>query len=438
LRRIFLITIFLISFSIPSVARPFWPFLWELDGEKNFIGPLFSYKKDERKSAVAVRPILFSYDSKEEGVYRYFFPLGKSTKDISYFIPFYVRKNGNEAGNTAFFPFFWGASKKGSYFGIFPLYGKLYDRFNKDEMGFFLWPLYSYSEIKGAKKTNILWPFFAIYSGREKGIKFWPVFGFREIEGVSNSGFFLWPVFSKIERGLNTDDPFRSFYALPFYMDSESKKSEFKSIMWPIYTKSKTEYKTQTDIIWPIFKKIEGEDREGLSFFPLYTYERNEKDVKYSILWPVYRDSEWFLGEKRHVNRSYFILNRYIEDENTTFFNIWPFFEYRTNGNDYNFYFPSILPFRHEGIDVILKPLITFYERKKTGDRVVNNLLYGLYTKEETENTWKARFAFLLEIKKDLDGIGFELFSGLFGVDKKRIKVLFIPFGRNARTNDTQ
>ncbi|HOJ44290.1 MAG TPA: hypothetical protein PK800_09195, partial [Syntrophorhabdaceae bacterium] len=234
------------------------------------------------------------------------------------------------------------------------------------------------------------------------------------------------------------DEPLRSFYAIPFYMNAESKKSEFKSVLWPLYMKNKTEYKTQTDILWPIFKKIEGEDKEGSSFFPLYSYERNEQDVKYSILWPIYRDSEWFLGKDRYVNKSYFILNRFVEDDKGTFLNVWPFFEYRGSQQDYDFYFPSILPFRHEGIDVILKPLITLYQRKKTGNKTISNLLYGLYTKEETQDTWKTRFAFLLEIKKDSDGTGFELLSGLFGIDKKKIKILFIPIERKAGAKDNQ
>ncbi|MCX7965810.1 MAG: hypothetical protein N2596_04215 [Syntrophorhabdaceae bacterium] len=420
---------FLIIFFVPVYASAFWPLMWELDGEKHFLGPIFSYKRDEKSTALTIRP-LFSYDSRDGGVYRYIYPLGKSTEEFSYFVPFYMRRKEDDKGYTSIFPLFWGKSEKGEYAGIFPIYGQLYDRFNKDEMGFFLWPIYSYSETDGARKTNILWPFFAIYSGREKGMKFWPVFGYREVEGVSKSGFFLWPVFFKTERGLNTDDPIYSFYAIPFYMDAKSKKREFKSIMWPIYTKSKTEYKTELDILWPLYKKIEGDDKEGFSLFPIYTYERNDKDEKYSFLWPIYRSNEWYAVKEKNINKSFFLLNRYIEDENGKLQNIWPFFEHREKGDDYSFYFPSILPFRVEALDVMIKPLLTLYERKKTGDKVIDNFLYGLFTKEETPETWKTRFAFLFEIKKDPDGVGFEFLSGLFGVDKKRIKIFFMPIER--------
>ncbi|HBA55934.1 MAG TPA: hypothetical protein DCZ04_16165 [Syntrophorhabdus aromaticivorans] len=59
------------------------------------------------------------------------------------------------------------------------------------------------------------------------------------------------------------------------------------------------------------------------------------------------------------------------------------------------------------------------------------NLLYGLFTKEVEGEDWKARFAFLLEVKKDENGVGFDFLSGLFGLDGKYLKVLFIPIKRN-------
>ena len=60
----------------------------------------------------------------------------------------------------------------------------------------------------------------------------------------------------------------------------------------------------------------------------------------------------------------------------------------------------------------------------------MTNVLYGLYTQEKAGQTWKTRFAFLLTLKKDQDGSGFELLSGLFGIDRKKIKIFFIPIKR--------
>ena len=74
--------------------------------------------------------------------------------------------------------------------------------------------------------------------------------------------------------------------------------------------------------------------------------------------------------------------------------------------------------------------MITLYEYRKRGDKFVTNFLYGLYTKEEQGDTWKRRFAFLFEAERKPEGIGFQLLSGLFAIDRRRVKLLYIPIKR--------
>jgi hypothetical protein len=61
----------------------------------------------------------------------------------------------------------------------------------------------------------------------------------------------------------------------------------------------------------------------------------------------------------------------------------------------------------------------------------MKSILYGLFTKEEEgDKIVRLRFAFLFEYKKDNEGKGFEFFSGLFGIDKSKVKLFFIPIKR--------
>jgi len=60
------------------------------------------------------------------------------------------------------------------------------------------------------------------------------------------------------------------------------------------------------------------------------------------------------------------------------------------------------------------------------------SLLYGLYTREEIGENWKTRLAFLFEMKKDKGKIGFEILSGLFGLDNEKVKIFFIPIKRGS------
>jgi hypothetical protein len=422
--------LFLSFLLFPSALWAVWPLSWELDGEKRFLGPLISYDAENQEKHLVVRPFLFSYDSEEGGTYNYLFPFGKVTPEKSYFIPIYLSKRSETESDTSFLFFFGGKSRKGSYGGFFPFYGKLYNRFAKDEMGFVLWPVYSYSHDEGATKTNVLWPFFSFYGGTDEGFKAWPIYGNHERQGVRKQQFLLWPVFFTDEKNLDTDEPVHSFFAIPFYLHSTSRTREYEAVLWPFFSHAKDSEREKWDMPWPFYSRTTGEETKGYSFFPIISKTTKGKDRSFSFLWPVYTESEWYVKDERFLQRSVIAINRYIEDDRGAFFNVWPFFEYQGNNEESAFLFPSILPFRERGINRIIKPLITFYEQKNKEDKSMTNVLYGLYTHEKAGQTWKARFAFLLTLKKDQDGSGFELFSGLFGIDRKKITIFFIPIKR--------
>jgi len=422
--------VFFLLLLFPSTLWAVWPLSWELDGEKRFLGPLISYDEENQEKHLVVRPFLFSYDSEEGGTYNYLFPFGKVTPEKSYFIPIYLSKRSETESDASFLLFFGGKSPKGSYGGFFPFYGKLYNRFAKDEMGFVLWPLYSYSHDEGAKKTDVLWPFFTFYGGTDKGFKAWPIYGNHERPGVRKQQFLLWPVFFKDEKNLDTDEPIHSFFAIPFYLRSTSRTREYQAVLWPFFTHAKDSEKEKWDMPWPFYSKTIGEETKGYSFFPIISKTTKGNDRSFSFLWPLYTESEWYVKDERFLQRSVIAINRYVEDDRGAFLNVWPFFEYQGKNEESSFMFPSLLPFRERGINRIIKPLITFYERKNREDKSMTNVLYGLYTQEKAGETWKTRFAFLLTLKKDQDGPGFELLSGLFGIDRKKIKIFFIPIKR--------
>lgn len=422
--------IFLLFLLFPSTLWAVWPLSWELDGEKRFLGPLISYDEENLEKHLVVRPFLFSYDSEEGGSYNYLFPLGKVTPEKSYFLPVYLSRQSETESDTSFLFFFGGRSPKGSYGGFFPFYGKLYNRFAKDEMGFVLWPLYSYSHDEGATKTNVIWPFFSFYGGVDEGFKAWPVYGKHERPGVRKQQFFLWPIFFTEEKNLDTDEPVHSFFAIPFYLRSSSRTTEYQSVLWPLFTHTKDSEKETWDMPWRFYSRTIGEEIKEYSFFPFMVKKTKGKDKSFSFLWPVYMESEWYVKDERFLQRSVIVINRYIEDDKGTFLNVWPFFEYQGKDEESAFLFPSLLPFRERGFNRIIKPLITFYEQRNREDKSVTNVLYGLYTQEKAGQTWKARFAFLLTLTKDKDGSGFELLSGLFGIDRKKITIFFIPIKR--------
>jgi hypothetical protein len=135
--------------------------------------------------------------------------------------------------------------------------------------------------------------------------------------------------------------------------------------------------------------------------------------------------------DRSYVDKRLLIyLGRYNDDDRGKFASFWPLFEYRDGKERTAFFFPSLLPFRNDKFDRIVKPLITLYEYRREGSMRTSNYLYGFYTKEEKGESWKRRLAFLFEAKKEPAGYAFELLSGLFAVDAHRVKLLFIPIKR--------
>jgi hypothetical protein len=416
---------------LPGSLFAFWPLYWELDGQKNFLGPLVSYEEKNEETHLTVRPLLSSYDSPR--TYSFLFPLGKSTEESAYFIPLYSRHTmADDKHDVAFFPFFYGQDGERSYGGVFPFYGKLYHRYSRDEIGFFLWPLYGYSTKDGATKTNVAWPFFSFYSGTQEGFKLWPLYGQRRYGEERESMFVMWPFFIRDDKGLDTDQPMESTFVVPFYMHSESPQSTFYGVLWPFFTYTKVRDRVEVKAPWPFFSYSSGEEEQQKSFamWPIYSHSRSENDEVTHILWPIYKKTDRYLDDEKWTETRVLLLNKYAVDDRGEFLNIWPFFEYRASDEKSAFFFPSILPWRNTGFDRIIRPLITLYERRRTEDKVVTNMFYGFYTKEQKGSTWKRRLAFLLEIKQEQEGLGFQVFSGLFGIDHKQVKVFFIPINR--------
>jgi hypothetical protein len=114
----------------------------------------------------------------------------------SRFLPTEIRRSVERRNGIFNSSLFIGETEEGEdYAGLFPLIGRLLKRYGKDEIHFYLWPLYSDSLSEGARTRNFLWPFFSFTSGeKKKGYRIWPIYGRKEEVGVSTQAFLLWPI----------------------------------------------------------------------------------------------------------------------------------------------------------------------------------------------------------------------------------------------------
>ena len=79
---------------------------------------------------------------------------------------------------------------------------------------------------------------------------------------------------------------------------------------------------------WGFFANLisvtKGEE-ERYSFFPFYSYERRERDTRFNILGPLYHESEWYVRDEKFFHRRVAVVNRYYNEKDKVFLNIWPF-----------------------------------------------------------------------------------------------------------------
>jgi hypothetical protein len=428
---LFFSILFVFGALMAGTAHAVWPLWWHLGEEANFLGPIASYEQQDGRDQVTVRPLLFSYTSGNDGQCLFPYPLGKWSEEKSFVIPFYMRTKSEDSSSFSLLLFFYGRAEERSYGGFFPFYGSLYDRFGEDEIHFYAWPLYASSTGRGATKKDILWPFFSVYGGDDTGFKTWPIFGSRTQKNGDKKTFFLWPFFFKIDRDMDIGEPKHSFWALPLYMQTITPTYEQYNVLWPFFGYYRSDEEKRLSLLYPLFSSTRGEEEQTTTFFPFYASSRTKESSSFYVLWPLYRESERLAGEKLWLERRVLLFgSKYLEDDRGTFFNVWPFFEYRGETKETSFFFPSLLPYRNSDYDRIIRPLLTLYQYKKKGESDTTNVLYGLYTKERKGDFWKRRLAFLLEVKKDKAGMGFEFLSGLFGFDSKQFKLFFVPIKR--------
>jgi len=455
---------FIPSFSVAEerpISINFWPIFQyvsdPMEGTQEIegLGPFFCWKKDPYQRQWGVRPLLYWTGDEKESLWRleYVYPFGKyqvrEGDKKGYLSPLSLFReetfDGKKRWDFQFFPFFIGETEKGEdYFGLFPIYGFLLDRYGKDEIRFYLWPLYGESTSEGVHTTNLVWPFFSFIKGEKKrGGRFWPFYGRKEEFGVSKSEFFLWPIFLKQTKGMDTDDPVNEWMVFPFYISKESKHFESKTFLWPFFshTRDRLSGFEQWDLLWPFFQSLKGENLYGIKIFPFYGYKEKRGELKRMfILYPLYQLEEDQVGDVQEKTHRILLLSRIrtgagqpdVKKEN--FLRIWPFFIYeREETGHTTFSFPYLLPFKDEGFERNLFPLFRIFRWEKDPQgETSTDLFWGLYKRIEKEELDFWEVAHLIGVKKGKEQKTVSFLKGLFHYknDGKTsdLRFFYLPF----------
>jgi len=431
----------------------------------HILGPLVKYQRAGSRREYGLRP--FYYHVSEEG------------KDQESDLLYPVADRRTEPENSSFnmlqliqrdsgvepegdgrmfmvFPFIFSgqSSQHGEYFAFFPFGGTIYERFQRDEIHFRLFPLYSRTRKGDTTVRNYLWPFFAKIEGdQEEGIKVWPLYGASEKTGVYRKRFYLWPIFFRYDLKQNTANPVKKRAVFPLYLSEESPKRTRRFYLWPFfsYLEDREKDYREWNAPWPLVRIVKGENHYSHKYLPLYGDEKSGADRKRWFLWPIYKIEETdtdFLYRRR--DRILFFLysdlqerhKKDLVDKRRIAF--WPLFTYERDNSSGRFYLLSLLePFfpDNPGIERSWAPLWRLYQVQWDGrGGEVSSLLWNLYWKERRgpDVAWEL---FPLVRCRHVAGeeTDVELLKGLFhfrsGTEGVGARLLFLPWiGHSGRT----
>lgn len=457
---------FIFSQSVPIKAQDIFPPFYsreiktegDITIEKISLRPLFTvYRTLDNKNNFVFEqlqllwPFFFYQKTNDRRLFR-FYPIIFTTKKF--------REDGTDADNFILPLLSWGKEpKQGRYFMFLPFGGVAKGHLGKEKVTVALFPLFFRTEFKGWKSTNYLFPLIQTNTGaRHAGWRFWPLYGTYRIyrdekntDLMEDRKFVLWPFWIKQNRYLHDGLVGKSFISFPFYASYESPSKIEKMYCWPIYKKT-TFPKDKGflySIAWPLFKYGRGPNSSRYEFFPLFGFKKSENHVKQFYLWPLIRnESDNTELEKRKslwLVPFYYQTYRLDKRNNTEYKKVkfWPLWKYtRDNSQIRKFEFLSPFWFNDStkgGFENNYADFFRiFHTNYKKKEWYNTKILFNLIHLQKDKESRKIRvFPFIYNYERSPVKKKVSILGGLVEYKKdgdgKRIKILWIPFGRKSK-----
>jgi len=420
-----------------------WPLFsyYTSEGEKavEIFGPLFTWRADEGGTEWGIRPFVYgtTYRSQELRRWEFLYPLGKyqvrEGDRKAYLVPFSLFRDETTSSAperreraSAIITAFWGQTEEGErYGGFFPIAGRLKKRFGRDEIAFYLWPLYSRIEDEGEITWRTPWPLFSRFGGAAEGLYVWPLWGRRERAGKYRKGFALWPCYLYMDEYLNTADPVSKRLYLPFYATIRSPRGRVDIYIPPLFF-HQWAYNGSFEkwvFPWPFFTRVKGEGVNEWEVWPLFRLRTEERKKRSALFGPVYK-YEWDLtSSEEEIVRRFLLINKYrtVKELKTgreaVDANLWPLFDYRRGlEGEMSFSIFPLLPLHDDGMERNIYPFMWVYRYTRSPEgTTLSDFLWGLYRRRTSPEFSSTQFAFLFRINKQGDEkFSYSLFEGLF------------------------
>jgi len=409
---IFRLTLWLLcAFALASPAlateRNAWPF-WvgqedPLTGQiasQQILGPLYaSHVNPDGTTEQMLRPLWLKTSAKDKTTNRLLYPFftwqREATGTSFSFFQLVNHSRDTSAPSAAtrrfdVWPFYFSRNTGDpatSYHALFPIAGTIKNRFGKDSLTWYLFPLYFHTVKDGKEITSTPWPFIRIIQGAgHHGFEFWPLFGSRGREGDYHNQFYLWPLIYKQEKNLSEPLPDVKLGVLPFYARDSGPGYLSETYAWPFFGYTHRTLPKKYDearYFWPFLVQGRGDQHYVNRFAPFYTHSIVKGYDKKWLLWPLWRHARWSdSGIAQEKNAFLFFLYASVEQRSLTNpaaapaykRHFWPLLTVWNNGagqRQTQFLSPLEIFFPHnEPIRKLYTPLFALYrfEQRAPGD----------------------------------------------------------------------
>ncbi len=422
--------------------------------ESRFVGPLIRIRKDDNDRDWAVHPIVRSR-TPESGYNNtlILWPISEYRSDErgSWFhiLPLLLRRTQETLKGTErsllIFPILYTATSPyfGKSFMLFPFFGKVHQVLGRDEIRFFLFPLWMESTLGKRRTWNFLWPFFGGAHGPGSGAwRFFPFWGRKWKDGVYDRKSILWPFFHFQRNHLDTKRPLRMFLFFPFYGQSKGPGSDQRTFLWPFFgTSSDRVAGTRvTSVPWPILQWAETPQWKRFRFWPFYgRYDSDELKSRF-YAWPLVwtRKETVPKYEKESLTVFPFYRNRRRTstdgEDRWHQLLIWPFYRQETSSDgQVAVRAPALNPFpEFKKIDDLYSPVWELYHRRGTSAKGEAEAVLGAVRHRWTPDEETFSVPWVYASHKTSDGKRDRWFlQGLVRVtadgDKTVLRILSLP-----------
>ncbi len=430
------------------------------------LGPVFYDQKKESEHIFAVPP-LFSHTSDpatESEEFDFVYPLmtydryGREFRwQLFQLLSFAGGQNQQEVMKRRFslFPIYFqqrSVDSNFNYTAVFPVLGRIKQRFMRDDIFFAMFPLYSRTRKRDVVTDNYLYPIFHLRQGNSlHGWQVWPLvgkehknitsktngFGETEIIGGHDRFFALWPIYFNNTLGIGTDNPQDQFGVLPFYYSVRSPNRDSTSVIWPFFTwiDDREKHYHEWDGPWPFVVVARGEGKTTTRFFPLFSQASSTNLTSNFYLWPLYKYNRVHSDPlDRERTRILLFLYSDVCERNTatgtnrTRRDFWPFFTHRRdfNGNTRLQLLAPIEPIlpNNKSVERNWSPLWSVWRAEKNPRTGAGSqsLLWNLYRHETTATSKKCSLLF-------------GLFQYQSDVETKRLRLFYVPLTKSRKNS---